>query len=129
MRSRVGTIGAALICASCATSRSTDPARSRAEFLGDFSTISVGMAEGDVERVLAHYMKGSNWVPPPEMTSTWEFRIAGSPNVYQARVNEGQVELVGCTIYRHSDDGAYDSDWGIVCFSAGRVSSSEFSPD
>jgi hypothetical protein len=32
-------------------------------------------------------------------------------------------------VYRHSGDGAFDSDLGIISFSSNRVESVEFSPD
>lgn len=87
------------------------------------------MAHAEVGSIMAPYLEGSGWPAPPNAMSPWAFKIPGSPYTYQAEFSSGKLELIGCTIFRHSDHADYNSDWGIVCFEDDAVSSLEFSYD
>jgi hypothetical protein len=41
----------------------------------------------------------------------------------------GEMSLQNSVVFRHSDDGRFNSDWGIVEFQDGRVVGVRFSPD
>jgi hypothetical protein len=55
----------------------------------------------------------------------------GVPAVPSADGQEalGEFTIQDALVFRHSDEPAYNADWGIVYFRDGRVTRVEFSPD
>jgi hypothetical protein len=95
-------------------------------FLRDLAKVSPGMTREQVAEVMTAYRVGSGWPSPPQTRS---LEIVGGGSYEAGTDSNGEMSIDGCTIFRHSDDGDWDSDWGIVCFSADRVATVEFSPD
>jgi hypothetical protein len=89
------------------------PWDSRERFLRDLSRVDRGMTPEQVEAILGPYLSGSGW--------------PGNP--FTSPSSSGEFRIEGCKIFRHCDDCGYASDWGIVCFDDGLVSSVRFSPD
>ena len=102
------------------------PWNSHDRFLRDLAKLRSGMTSAEVGAVMAGYMTGSGWTGAP---SGARINIAGGGSYASARAEDGSLAIQGCEIYRHSDEGAWDSDWGIVCFQSDRVTTIEFSPD
>lgn len=105
----------------------------RGAFLADLDRVKPGMTEPEVEAILGKYMRGSGWRLPPEAVPERGELVElgpGGPRSYGYRTDAaGQLEIAGTVIYRHSDEAAYNSDWGIVTYRDGRVVGVEFSPD
>ncbi len=87
----------------------------RKPFLRDLDRIRVGMTEAEVRQIMGRYMEGSGWpaIPGSSTNAQGTLNIVGSDSL----------------VFRHSNDGAFNSDWGIISLSSGRVVSVEFSPD
>lgn len=85
----------------------------RKPFLMDLSRVRIGMTAEEVDRVMSNYMKGSG---------------IGPVGPFEPDEN-GELKLRDRIIYRHSNDGAFNADWGVVKFKDGRVSAVDFMPD
>lgn len=106
---------------------------SRKPFLRDLARVQVGMTETEVRHVMARYLEGTGWPAMPGSSpsnTTGTVNIAGSGSRYSTVTSPaGQMTLRDALVFRHSNEGAFNSDWGIVRFSSGRVVRVEFSPD
>lgn len=87
----------------------------RKPFLRDLARIRAGMTEAEVLVIMAPYREGTGWHVPD----------AGSPPGSPPT----ELELRDSLVFRHSDDAAFNSDWGIVSLRNGRVAAVEFSAD
>lgn len=85
----------------------------RKPFLMDLSRVRIGMTAEEVDGVMSKYIKGSG-IPPVG-------NFASDEN--------GQLKLKDSIVYRHSNDGAFNADWGVVKFKDGKVVDVEFLPD
>lgn len=104
----------------------------RKPFLRDLDCIRVGMSEAEVRKLMGRYMEGTGWpaIPGSSTNAPAALDIAGSGSQYATETSKsGQMVIRDSLTFRHSNDGAFDSDWGIVSLSNGRVVSVEFSPD
>lgn len=90
---------------------------SRTHFLRRLYSVKPGMSVRDVRRVMAGYMEGTG-VPANPMDESKRFSDS-----------DGQLLIPDCLVFRHSDDPAYNADWGMIYFRAGRVAKVEFSAD
>lgn len=88
------------------------PSSPRKPFLRDLKRVKQGMTFDQVEAIMGNYIKGTGWPPHPQSTS-----------------GAKELQFEGKHIYRHSETGNYDSDWGIITYENGHVASVEFSPD
>jgi hypothetical protein len=128
-KARLALLGAAWACAAllCFV-----PWSSRKPFLRDLGRIKAGMTENEVRNRMARYKEGTGW---PAMVTTNSdgasvLRDASSGLAHPAGVSpSGQLTLRDALVFRHSDDGQFNSDWGIVSFTNGRVAQVGFSPD
>jgi len=109
------------------------PWTSRKCFLKDLHSIEPGMTLADAESRMKKYMKGTGWSPYPSDGNSSQgvtVRILDTDSTYAAQTSpNGELALSGCVIYRHSNDAAFNSDWGIVRLEEGKVVGVEFSPD
>jgi hypothetical protein len=89
------------------------------------------MREDEVRNIMAGYMEGTGWpaVYGGESHGEGIVNDPGSGSSYPASEVDGELAIKNSLVFRHSDDGAYNSDWGIVTFEEGRVVSVDFSPD
>jgi hypothetical protein len=85
----------------------------RKPFLIDLSRVQIGMTAEEVDRVMGNYINGSG---------------IGPVGPFGADEN-GELKLSDKLIYRHSNDGAFNADWGVVELKNGRVSDVDFLPD
>lgn len=92
------------------------PWNPRKRFVRTLLAVQPGMTVAQVDALLADYLLGAG--------AKWQAGgVAGEPSTLDE-------QGAGTRIYRWNDhDGAYDSDWGMVTFVAGRVSMVEFLPD
>ena len=90
------------------------PWSSRNGFLKHLRSIKPGMTVTDVNGIMRGYMQGTGIPPNP-------FAVPPSP--------PGQSTFQGALVFRHSEEPAYNADWGIVNLKDGRVTSVEFSAD
>ncbi len=106
---------------------------SRKPFLRDLGRVRVGMTEADVLQIMSRYMRGTGWPTFPEDSSTngaGTLTDAGSGAQHSTEASaSGEMAIRNSLVFRHSNDGRFNSDWGIVSFSGGRVVSVAFSPD
>lgn len=91
------------------------PWNSRKAFLHDLHQIRPGMTQDEVAAIMASYLDDTTWpqCPPGLSPQTTTPRPAGPTTA----------------IYRHSNSGRFNSDWGVVHFTEGRVTRVEFLPD
>jgi hypothetical protein len=105
----------------------------RKPFLRDLARVRVGMTEAEVRHIMGRYTQGTGWPANPFDTSTnatGTLTDVGSGSQYSTTTSpSGEMATQGLLVFRHSTDGAFNSDWGIVCLSNGRVVGVEFSPD
>jgi hypothetical protein len=109
------------------------PWTSRKPFLRDLDRVRTGMTESEVRRIMARYREGTGWPANPAAASTnAEATLTvlgtGAPHV-TTNSPAGELVLRDSLVFRHSDDGRFNSDWGIVSLSSGRVVRVEFSAD
>jgi len=105
----------------------------RKPFLRDLARIHVGMTEGEVRQIMGHYIEGTGWPASPfdnATNPTGTLTDLSSGAKYSAAVSpSGELVIRDSLTFRHSNDGAFNSDWGIVSLSRGKVVKVEFSPD
>jgi hypothetical protein len=90
------------------------PWSSRSGFLKRLDAIRPGMTVSEVRKVMAGYREGTGWPANP---------------FAESRDSRAEFEIEGAIVFRHSDEPAYNADWGVVHFQDGRVTKVEFSPD
>lgn len=104
----------------------------RKPFLRDLDRIRVGMTEAEVRQIMAPYMEGAGWpaIPGSSSNAPGTLHILGSDSQYSTEASSaGEMVIRDSLVFRHSNDGAFNADWGIVSLSNGRVVKVEFSPD
>jgi hypothetical protein len=104
----------------------------RKPFLRDLARVRVGMTEAEVRRIMGRYMEGTGWpaIPGSSSNAPGTLNIVGSDSQYSTDTSpSGQLVIRDSLVFRHSNDGAFNSDWGIISLSSGRVVRVEFSPD
>jgi hypothetical protein len=90
------------------------PWSSRNGFLKHLYSIRRGMTEDQVNAIMGGYIRGTGFPTNP---------FAEPPGP------PGELTIEGALVFRHSEDPAYNADWGIVNFRNGRVTEVEFSRD
>jgi hypothetical protein len=78
---------------------------SRNPFLKDFYRLQECMSEAQVDGIMGDYIKETDLPPLPLGEAT---------------------EAVEAVVYRHTDEGWGESEWGVVAFKDGRVAQTEF---
>ncbi|MCD6049652.1 MAG: hypothetical protein K0Q55_1055 [Verrucomicrobia bacterium] len=105
----------------------------RKPFLRDLDRIQVGMTESEVRHIMEGYLEGTGWPALPGSNPTnapGTLNIVGSGSQYSTATSPtGQLTIRDSLVFRHSNDGAFNSDWGIISLSSGKVISVEFHPD
>jgi hypothetical protein len=84
------------------------PWTTRKPFLRHLYSIKPGMSVNEVKKIMAGYMEGTGWKYP---SASQEVTIASS------------------LVFRHSNDGQFNSDWGVVTIQDGKVVGVRFDPD
>lgn len=108
------------------------PWSSRKPFLRDLYSIRPGMTESQARQIMGRYMEGTGWpaVYGNASNAPGSLVDAGSGATYATDVTpSGEMAVRDFIVYRHSTDGAYDSDWGIISLSNGVVLGVSFSAD
>jgi hypothetical protein len=113
------------------------PWNSRKPFLRDFEKVCVGMTVSEVEAIMGDYIKGTGWPAIPEelrkngvTSSSGTLTEAGSGITMTTSISpSGELEIQDSITYRHSNEGAFNSDWAVVKFEDGKVVSKVFMPD
>jgi len=107
------------------------PWSGRKLFLKDLHSIQPGMNEDEVRNIMAGYMEGTGWPALYGGDNHGEGVVndLGTGSSHQATEVDGKLAIRNALVFRHSDEGAYNSDWGIVTFEGGGVVSVDFSPD
>ena len=97
------------------------PWTSRKPFLRDLHRIRTGMTEAEARHLMAGYLEGTGWPASPFDTAGKGKRIdSGIGRSFAVRRLGHELALDGALVFRHSEDGAFDSDWGIVEIREGR---------
>jgi hypothetical protein len=91
---------------------------SRKPFLKDLYRVEEDMTVAQVEQIMGDYMVGTGWPARP----------LGLPGEDSAAVTE-ELAAPDRLVYRHTDEGWGDSDWGEIRFEEGRVVEIRFLPD
>jgi hypothetical protein len=91
---------------------------SRKPFLKDFYRVREGMTVEQVEHIMGNYIGGTCYPAHP----------LGLPAGKSAAEAE-ELALPDRAVYRHTDEGWGDSDWGEITFEKGRVVQTQFLPD
>lgn len=107
------------------------PWNSRKPFLRDFGKIRIGMTVTEVEAIMGNYMKGTGWPAIPGATSSAGTltEVGSGITMTTSSTPSGELVIQDSITYRHSNDGAFNSDWGVVKFRNGRVVGKTFMPD
>jgi hypothetical protein len=107
------------------------PWTTRKAFIRDLHQIKPGMTECQAEAIMRPYLRGSGWpacpLSAPGSPSGAPPPPRGLGNLDEDRPPSRHVNKQ--MIYRHSNDPRFDSDWGVVGLSDGRVVNVEFLPD
>lgn len=98
------------------------PWTSRKPFLRDLGSIRPGMSEAEVRQIMRGYIEGTGW---PASPASAERENAG----YGQAAAPEPLALPGSLVFRHSTNGAFNSDWGVVALENGRVTRVRFDPD
>jgi signal transduction histidine kinase len=131
-RSQVARIGALVAVIAVIATLYLVEWTTRKPFLRDLDRIRIGMTEAEVRQIMGRYIEGTGWpaIPGSSTNAPGTLIIAGSASQYSTETSpSGQMVIRDSLTFRHSNDGAFNSDWGIVSLSNGRVVSVEFSPD
>jgi hypothetical protein len=91
---------------------------SRKPFLKDFYRVKEGMTVDQVEQIMGSYMGG-----PCEPT------LPSEASGGQQAIETAVLAEPDRAVYRHTDEGWGNSDWGEVTFEEGRVVEIQFLPD
>ena len=103
------------------------PWTSRKPFLRALDQVVVGMDETEVRAVMGDYLEGTGW---PDLSNEPAEPVGGDGEPRTVSVEtHGELEIDGSLVFRHSNDGRFNADWGIVEFDGGRVSGVRFSAD
>ena len=105
------------------------PWNSRKVFLRDFDKVRVGMTVEEVEAVMGKYMKGTRWPAGPSTTRQVLTEVGTGISMKTYETPTGELGIQDSVVYRHSNDWAFNSDWGIVQFQEGRVVWKDFTLD
>jgi hypothetical protein len=100
------------------------PWTSRDFFLMDFQQLRPGMTQEQVSTAMQKYMNGTGIQNLPGINT-----IHAGAQAFRNDADSAMLKPRGCEVYRHSNEGLWNADWGTVCYEAGRVVSTEFSPD
>ena len=101
---------------------------SRKPFLRDLDRVKVGMNQSEVMSIMGRYMQGTGW--PALGDSPGKLVDSGNGNTFESDISpSGELTIKDSIVFRHSNEGSFNSDWGIVSFSDGKVVRVEFSPD
>jgi hypothetical protein len=110
------------------------PWNSRKPFLRDFDRIRPGMTFADVETIMEGYMKGTGWPAidtsnsNPSGTGTLH-EVGTDLSLPTTNTPDGELAIRDSIVYRHSNEGQFNSDWGIVKFQDGKVMAKAFMRD
>jgi hypothetical protein len=85
----------------------------RKPFLRDLNSIEMGMSTDDVENIMAGYIQANDGANKPSSESSLSGDSSSSDTL----------------VFRHTNLGWGDSDWGIVTFKEEKVVEVYFSPD
>lgn len=107
------------------------PWNSRKPFLRDFEKIHIGMTVPEVEMIMGNYLKGTGWQTPRSTESSPARPTEPSSDIplNPSDNPSGELGFQDSVVYRHSNEGAFNSDWGVVKFEDGKVVSKTFMPD
>ncbi len=108
------------------------PWSSRKPFLQDLERVQPGMARAEVEQIMAGYMRGTGWpeVPFADGAGPRTLTSVSTGATYQTKTDpNGQLAIKDSIVFRHSNDGRLNSDWGVVTFRNGKVIAKQFMPD
>jgi hypothetical protein len=105
------------------------PWNSRKVFLHDLDKVRTGMSVEEVESIMGTYMKGTGWPAGPASSSDTLTEVGTGIRVRTSVSPSGELEVDDSIVYRHSNDAAFNSDWGIVKFKDGKVVETVFMPD
>ncbi|MBL9134388.1 MAG: hypothetical protein JNK85_00905 [Verrucomicrobiales bacterium] len=106
----------------------------RKPFLRDLAKVRPGMTEPEVRQIMRRYQEGTGWPESPMCTEAQ--RSTGqtvdgpeSRSSAQPLDGSGELTLPNSLVFRHSNAAKFNSDWGIISFSGGRVVGVSFSSD
>jgi hypothetical protein len=103
------------------------PPNTQRYLLESMQKLKLGMSKSEADTIMTPYTKGTSW----PYISALKIELTGSRRGVYAidqRRNE-ELTLEGCDVYRHSELPKYDSDWGILCYTAGKLDWIDFSED
>lgn len=107
------------------------PWNSRKPFLRDLDKIQIGMTVDQVEIIMGRYMKGTGWpaIPGSKSPTGQLVEVGAGGTLATSNSPSGELVIQDSITYRHSNDGAFNSDWGVVKFNDGKVVAKKFMPD
>lgn len=106
----------------------------RKPFLRDLAKVQSGMTEAEVRRIMGRYQEGTGWPAPPargsaQMAAGKEVGGQESHTTPEPSSRRGELTMPNSLVFRHSNTAKFNSDWGIVSFSGGRVVGVRFDAD
>lgn len=109
------------------------PWNSRKPFLRDLAKVEIGISAGEVEEIMGKYIKGTGWpanpFPDPDSSTGTLTEADLGITLVVSNLPSGELVIQDSIAYRHSNDGAFNSDWAVVQYKDGRVFAKEFMPD
>jgi hypothetical protein len=101
-------------------------------FLRDLGRIRSGMTVAQVEAIMKPYIKGTGWPAPDSVKAGKQGSLTALCHDFTTKTTaspSGELVMEDCLVYRHSNDAAFNSDWGVVQIRNGRVVRVRFLPD
>ena len=107
------------------------PWTSRKTFVADLYSLRPGMSIAEVDQRMSVYLKGTGLPSlPVRLSAATNLTDLSTGNSYRLSDGEtGSGNLQTALVYRHSTEGRFNGDWGIVQVHSGRVMSISFSMD
>ena len=105
---------------------------SRKPFLQQLNKVQPGMTEAQVRAIIAGHKEGTGWPAAPwqPVGFAGELQTTGSSNTFRTVTDTNRnLALADSLVFRHSDNGRFNSDWGVVEFKDGRGIHVQFMPD
>lgn len=102
------------------------PWNSHDRFLKDLAGVRPAMTQGQVQNAMAGHIRG---ITPASGPGDDRVGVGVDGRTYHVAPQDGRLDIEGCDAYRHSNEGQWEADWGIVCFESERVNTVQFAHD
>lgn len=105
------------------------PWTSRKPFMQQLAKVQIGMTQAEVDQIMDGYMRGTGWPANPFADVAPLTEVSSGTSLVAENSRDGELTIRDTVVFRHSNDGRFNSDWGVVTFRDDKVISVVFMPD